>query len=46
VVVTGEATVYLSRQIPLMPETMKMVKGDINEQAHRVFKNVTAVCNE
>jgi len=38
VVVTGEATVYLSRQIPLMPEMMKMVKGDINEQTHQCLR--------
>lgn len=38
-------TVYLSGQIPLVPETMEMVDGDIKEQIHRVFKNLLAVAN-
>ena len=37
-------TVYLSGQIPLVPETMTMVSEDFAEQAHQVFKNVSAVC--
>ncbi|MEE9342268.1 MAG: RidA family protein [Gammaproteobacteria bacterium] len=36
-------TVYLSGQIPLVPETMEMVEGDIAEQIRRVFDNLTAV---
>jgi reactive intermediate/imine deaminase len=42
--VTGGSTVYLSGQIPLVPETMEMVEGDISAQIHQVFKNLTAVC--
>ena len=38
-------TVYLSGQIPLIPETMEMVEGDIKQQIHRVFKNLLAVAN-
>lgn len=37
-------TVYLSGQIPLVPETMEMVSDDFSEQAHQVFKNLSAVC--
>lgn len=37
-------TVYLSGQIPLDPETMELVAGDIGAQAHRVFMNLRAVC--
>ena len=37
-------TVYLSGQIPLVPETMEMVNGDIEAQIRRVFENLTAVC--
>jgi len=37
-------TVYLSGQIPLVPETMEMIDGDIEAQIHQVFKNLTAVC--
>ena len=37
------STVYLSGQIPLIPETMEMVTGDIRQQIHRVFQNLQAV---
>lgn len=37
-------TVYLSGQIALVPETMEVVEGGIEEQIHQVFKNLTAVC--
>jgi len=37
-------TVYLSGQIPLIPETMQIISEDFAEQAHQVFKNVQAVC--
>ena len=36
-------TVYLSGQIPLIPETMELLKGSVEEQIHRVFKNLAAV---
>jgi len=36
-------TVYLSGQIPLVPETMELLKGSVEEQIHRVFKNLAAV---
>lgn len=38
-------TVYMSGQIPLIPETMEMVEGDIKLQIHRVFQNLLAVAN-
>ena len=37
-------TVYLSGQIPLLPATMEVVSDDFAEQAHQVFKNLSAVC--
>ena len=37
-------TVYLSGQIPLVPETMVLVEGDISAQIDQVFKNLSAVC--
>jgi len=46
VAVTAGTTVYLSGQIPLVPETMEVVEGDIENQIHQVFKNLTAVCQE
>lgn len=36
-------TVYLSGQIPLVPETMEMIEGDIRVQIDRVFRNLRAV---
>ena len=36
-------TVYLSGQIPLVPETMEVVAGDIEAQIRRVFDNLAAV---
>jgi reactive intermediate/imine deaminase len=37
--------IFLSGQIPLDPETMKLVDGDEN-QIRQVFKNVNALCEE
>ena len=37
-------TVYLSGQIPLDPESMMLVEGDIDVQIKRVFDNLSAVC--
>ena len=36
-------TVYMSGQIPLIPETMEMVEGNIEMQIRRVFDNLRAV---
>ena len=46
VAVTGGTSIYLSGQIPLVPETMEVVEGNIEAQIHQVFKNLTAVCQE
>ena len=35
--------VFLSGQIPLLPETMEMIEGGVTEQAQQVFKNLSAV---
>lgn len=43
--VKSGSTVYLSGQIPLVPETMEMIEGDIKQQIHRVFQNLQAVAN-
>lgn len=37
-------TVYLSGQIPLDPQSMTLVEGDIASQATQVFHNLAAVC--
>ncbi len=36
-------TVYLSGQIPLIPETMELVEGNMEAQIRRVFDNIAAV---
>lgn len=36
-------TVYLSGQIPLVPETMELVQGNMEAQIRRVFDNLAAV---
>ncbi len=36
-------TVYMSGQIPLIPETMKLVHGDMANQIKQVFNNLKAV---
>lgn len=36
-------TVYLSGQIPLVPESMEMVQGDMAAQIRRVFDNLHAL---
>jgi len=38
-------TVYLSGQIPLIPETMLLVEGGITQQTMQVFTNLKAVAN-
>jgi len=37
-------TVYLSGQIPLVPDTMEMTEGNMEAQIRRVFDNLAAVC--
>jgi len=39
-----DQTVYLSGQIPLVPESMELVEGDMARQIRRVFDNLQAVC--
>jgi len=36
-------TVYISGQIPLVPETMAFVSEEVAEQIHQVFKNLSAI---
>jgi reactive intermediate/imine deaminase len=38
-------TVYLSGQIPLIPETMELVEGSMEDQIRRVFENLQAVAD-
>lgn len=36
-------TVYISGQIPLVPETMEVVEGDFATHVRRVFQNISAI---
>lgn len=38
-----DKTVYVSGQIPLDPATMEIVSDDFAQQAHQVFKNLSAI---
>jgi reactive intermediate/imine deaminase len=42
--VSVENMVFLSGQIPLIPETMELVTGGIETQIRQVFENLSAVC--
>lgn len=37
-------TVYLSGQIPLLPDTMELISDNIEDQIRQVFTNLAAVC--
>ena len=37
---------YISGQTPIVPETGKLVEGDIKEQTRQVFRNIEAILNE
>ena len=41
--VQAAGTVYLSGQIPLVPETMVLVEGPVEIQVRQVFRNLAAV---
>lgn len=38
-------TLYISGQIPLVPETMKVAEGGIQEQTEQVMMNIGAILN-
>jgi reactive intermediate/imine deaminase len=42
--VNHNGLVFISGQIPLIPETMEMISADIEAQIHRVFENLSAIC--
>lgn len=41
--VKSGSTVYISGQIPLVPETMELVSQDFKEQTTQVFKNLAEI---
>lgn len=36
-------TLYISGQIPINPETGKLIEGDITAQTEQVFRNISAI---
>ena len=36
-------TLYVSGQIPLIPETMELISSGVKDEAHQVLKNVEAI---
>jgi len=44
--VEANGTLYISGQIPLNPETAKIVEGGITEQTEQVMKNIKAILTE
>ncbi|MAD91637.1 MAG: reactive intermediate/imine deaminase [Gammaproteobacteria bacterium] len=41
--IKANGMVFISGQIPLVPSTMKIVKGDFETRARQVFKNLQAI---
>ena len=41
--VKSGTTVYISGQIPLVPETMELLQGSFKEQTRRCFENLKAI---
>ena len=39
-----DKTVYISGQIPFVPETMQLIENDIAKEIHQVFNNIRAIC--
>jgi len=43
--IESNGTLYISGQIPIDPETGKIVEGGIKEQTNQVMKNIGAILN-
>lgn len=44
--VEANGTLYIAGQVPLSPETMKIVEGGISEQTVQVLENIGAILKE
>jgi 2-iminobutanoate/2-iminopropanoate deaminase len=44
--VEANGTLYISGQIPINPETGKVIEGDIKEQTEQVMKNIGEILKE
>lgn len=41
--IKADKTLYVSGQIPLIPETMELITSGIVDETHQVFKNIQAI---
>ena len=41
--IKADKTLYVSGQIPLIPETMELITSGIVNETHQVFKNIQAI---
>ncbi|HMR18138.1 MAG TPA: RidA family protein [Sphingobacterium sp.] len=41
--VKADKTLYVSGQIPLVPETMELITSGVADEAHQVLKNIGAI---
>jgi len=39
-------TLYISGQVPFVPETMEIIEGDVKDQTRRVLENIKAILEE
>lgn len=44
--IKADKTLFVSGQIPLIPETMELVTSGIQDETHQVFKNIQAILTE
>lgn len=44
--IQADKTLYVSGQIPLVPESMTLVDTGIQDETHQVFKNIEAILHE
>ena len=44
--ISASSTVYISGQIPLNPESLKLVGPDIDLQVNQVMRNLDAICRK
>ncbi|WP_159637070.1 RidA family protein [Sphingobacterium composti] len=44
--IRADKTLFVSGQIPLIPETMELVTSGVQDETHQVFKNIQAILSE
>jgi 2-iminobutanoate/2-iminopropanoate deaminase len=44
--IKADKTLFVSGQIPLIPETMELINTGIQDETHQVFKNIQAILTD